>query len=73
MGAGDREGVSMGEDMPRECDIELLEAAANFLRGMALDPSIPQHARQACISQAQQIDEHTAAAVALIEQYTPAP
>jgi hypothetical protein len=37
--------------------IEALEAASNFCRGMALDPAIPQHAKDACLSRSNQIDE----------------
>ena len=48
----------------RERDIEQLESAANFMRGMALDPSIPQHARQALFHQYRMIDEYTEAAIA---------
>lgn len=43
--------------------IEELEACANFCRGMALDPSIPQHAREALVSHSRQIDEITEAAL----------
>ncbi len=42
--------------------IEELECCANFCRGVALDPSIPQHAKEACVSMAKQIDVVTEAA-----------
>lgn len=37
--------------------IQHLETAANFCRGMALDPSIPAHAKEACRSRAAALDE----------------
>lgn len=33
--------------MNQESLIELLESTANMLRGMCMDPAIPQHAKQA--------------------------
>ncbi len=43
--------------------IQHLETAANFCRGMALDPSIPSHAKAACQSKAASLDEIVADAL----------
>ena len=43
--------------MTRDDLIQHLESAANFCRGMSLDPSIPSHAKEACLSRAASLDE----------------
>jgi hypothetical protein len=43
--------------MTRDELIQHLETSANFCRGMALDPSIPNHAKEACLSRAKSLDE----------------
>lgn len=42
--------------------LEQLESAANFMRGMSLDPRIPSDTKQALIERAQEID-------CLVEKY----
>lgn len=37
--------------------IELIERAANTLRGMCMDPSIPVHAKEAMASLGRELDE----------------
>jgi len=37
--------------------VEALEGAANFMRGMKLDPSLPQHVKEALDSKINDIDE----------------
>jgi hypothetical protein len=43
--------------------IQTIEAAANFCRGMALDPSVPSHAKEACQHRAAELDKVTARAL----------
>lgn len=57
------DGVYVCEDClrsdPIRILIEALESAANFLRGMQLDPWIPSHARDAMRQRVEAIDELT--------------
>ena len=41
-----------------------LESAANFCRGMALDPAVPEHAKEALRAKARGLDEICAQAIA---------
>jgi len=41
---------------PDEEVIELMEATANMLRGMTMDPSIPQHAKSAMLARINQLE-----------------
>jgi hypothetical protein len=51
-----------GSSPDREPALVLLESTANMLRGMTLDPEIPDHAKHACQQQAAEIDALTDAA-----------
>lgn len=42
-----------------EYQVARLESAANFMRGMSLDPQIPLHAKQALLARVQSIDAVT--------------
>ena len=44
------------EDNTREELLEMLESAANFLRGMTIDPSIPAYAKSAIEERIKEID-----------------
>jgi hypothetical protein len=50
--------------MTREDLIQHLEKVANFCRGMALDPSIPSHVKEACKSRAASLDKIVSEALA---------
>jgi len=43
--------------MTRDELIQHLENASNFCLGMALDPAVPQHAKEACRARSKEIDK----------------
>lgn len=47
--------------------LEIAESAANFLRGMSLDPRIPQDIRQAAFQEAARIDHKLEPILAAVE------
>ncbi len=51
--------MKLTDEIERDSAIGLLEDTANFLRGMRLDPAIPQHAKEAIDSRLSKLDAFT--------------